>query len=350
MSAPFLRLRLDKVGSACTPLALGPYVTINPEPVCAEGTAIVCRVLTARRDYGHLELVSGRQARLVPGDIIVGVLGNRAAMRGFSGRVPQSLAKGDTLHLLNQGGVVGVSAGGHVELGNPLELEVLGTPVRLRTPLRLDDHALDWDLEIPAPAPPVLVVAGTCMNSGKSTAAGVIIRALRTQGKIVHAGKVTGVACYRDLMRFADNGARRTLSFLDFGMASTCYRDDTPPMARAMLAHLMNESPDVIVLELGDGLMGPYGVDEVLEDAVFSSYVTVAVLAANDLVGARAGAQQLEDVGIPVGVVTGPATDNAVGRERLQPLGLQAANIFREPEEVCRLAIDPLWPTAKNET
>ncbi|MCB9682279.1 MAG: hypothetical protein H6733_12500 [Alphaproteobacteria bacterium] len=339
MSTDFdLRLRPNKVGSVCLPFDLGPYVTVHQTPVCEEGAAIACRVLTARKEYGHLELTSGRQARLSPGDLIVGALGNRAALRGFCGRVPTEVKAGDVLHLLNQGGVIGVSEGDHAGLGHPIELEVIGTPIRHGRGLRLREHAIARDVQAPDREPPVLVFAGTCMNSGKTTAAAVITRYLRSKGRMVHAGKVTGVAAIKDLLLFADNGATKTLSFLDCGLPSTCYHDDIPDVAQLMLAHLSQEAPDLIVLEMGDGLMGDYGVDEVLADPRFVRRCAGAVFAANDVIGAVAGARQLEAWGIPVRVVTGPATDNAAGTRKLEDRGLNAANIFLDPARVCRLA------------
>src|SRR5690606_16654015 len=132
-------------------------------PVCEEGAAIACRVLTSRKEYGHLELTSGRQARLVPGDLIVGVLGARAALRGFCGRVPASLKAGDVVHLLNLGGVIGISEGDHAGLGKPIELEVIGTPIRNGRGLRLREHAIERTTTLPEKLPPVLVLVGTCM-------------------------------------------------------------------------------------------------------------------------------------------------------------------------------------------
>lgn len=325
------------------PFDLGPYLTVSQTPVADEGVAIACRVLTSRREYGHLELTSGRQARLVPGDIIVGVLGNRAALRGFCGRVPQTVAVGDTVHLLNLGGVIGVSEGSHAGLGDPIELEVLGTPVRQGRPLHLRDFAVPPSVPT-GRIPPVIVLVGTCMNSGKTTAAAVITRYLRRRGQLVHAGKVTGVAAIKDIQMFEDNGANRAMSFLECGLPSTCYHDDIPDVAQTMLAHLSQEQPDFIVLEMGDGLLGEYGVDEVLSDPRFGQHLAGVVLAANDIVGAVGGAERLKGWGIDVRVVTGPATDNTAGTRRLQSLGLEAANIFMNPERVCELATAGLLP------
>lgn len=336
MSLP-LRIRPDKIGSACGPLKLGPYLTVSPEAVTGTGVAVVCRVLTARQKYGYLELPSGRTAILVPGDLIVGVLGARAALRGFCGRVPETLKAGDKLCLLNQGGVIGVGEGRTVGLGQPIEVEVVGTPLRDDRPMRLADYALE-PRELPESMPPVLAVAGTCMNAGKTTAAGVIIHHLRDSGLKVHAGKATGVACIKDLLEFADNGASKTLSFLDCGKPSTCHEPDIPQATRTLLAHLATNAPDVIVLELGDGFLGAYGVDAILEDPALSRCISGAVLAANDIIGGYSGAERLKGFGIETLLVIGPATDNLAGESKLVELGYPAANIFREPERVCELA------------
>ena len=83
MSEHLLRVRPDKVASVCLPFKLSPYLSVHPQPLTEEGAAVVARVLTVSPNYGNLELTSGRPAQLVPGDIIVGVLGARAALRGF---------------------------------------------------------------------------------------------------------------------------------------------------------------------------------------------------------------------------------------------------------------------------
>lgn len=331
-----LRTRADKIGSVCLPFGFGPTLNVQPDPECREGSAIVCRVLSERSVYGDLELVSGRTARLIPGNIVVGVLGNRAALRGFSGRVPEAIQHGDTLHLLNMGGVIGKSEGLMVGLGEPIRLEVLGTPLLKGMPARLSD----WALPVPYPTnsqPAVIAVAGTCMNSGKSTAAAAMIRHFRAKGLLVHAGKATGVGAIKDPLSFSDHGASLSLSFLDCGVPSTAYYPKAAELAGRLLDHLASEEPDVIVLELGDGLLGAYGVDEILEDTGFQARTTSVILAANDVVGAWAGTLRLREMGYQVSVVTGPATDNPSGVAKLESMGIPAANILREPSKLTRL-------------
>jgi hypothetical protein len=82
------------------------------------------------------------------------------------------------------------------------------------------------------------------------------------------------------------------------------------------------------VLELGDGLLGAYGVEAILSDAAIRDALTAVVLCANDPVSAWGGARILrEQFNIEPAVVTGPATDNDVGIQQIdERLSLPAIN------------------------
>ena len=96
-------------------------------PKCSRaGDVVVVRVLTDNATYNMLELPIGRLAKVNPGDVIVGVLGRRRALKGFVGDVPASVAAGDKLNLLNLGGVIGISSGHHSSLDDAITLEVIG--------------------------------------------------------------------------------------------------------------------------------------------------------------------------------------------------------------------------------
>jgi hypothetical protein len=83
-----------------------------------------------------------------------------------------------------------------------------------------------------------------------------------------------------------------------------------------MLTELSAGKPDVIVFELGDGILGTYGVDAILECPDIRAALTGVVLSANDPVAAWGGVKLLrERFGIEPSVVTGPSTDNQVGVE-----------------------------------
>ena len=165
---------------------------------------------------------------------------------------------------------------------------------------------------------PVVALAGTCMEAGKTAAAAAIISRMRHRGLVVDAFKATGVSLRRDIMAFEDAGARNTLIFTDFGIVSTT-RKVGPALTRTMLTELADKKPDVIVFELGDGLMGTYGVDSILEQEDLRKAFTGVVLSANDPVAAYGGVDILrKKYGIEPIAVTGPSTDNAVGVQIIQ--------------------------------
>src|ERR1044072_176511 len=120
-------IEADKIGSATSPLHLTKTVAFtggNDAPKA--GDVVVVRALGESITYGKLELPNGRLAKINRGDVLLGVLGKRRALKGFVGDVPASVKSGDRLHLLNMGGVIGVCLGHHSSFSDAIEVEVLG--------------------------------------------------------------------------------------------------------------------------------------------------------------------------------------------------------------------------------
>src|SRR6476661_3012547 len=118
---------VDKIGSATSPLNLAK--TVGMVSSCESpraGDVVVVRALTDSATYNMLELPTGRQAKINPGDLLIGVLGRRRALKGFVGDVPPTVNAGDELHLLNMGGVIGCCTGHHSSLGDAIRLQVIG--------------------------------------------------------------------------------------------------------------------------------------------------------------------------------------------------------------------------------
>src|SRR5512132_3709909 len=117
----------DKIGSATSPLGLARTVAVtNTVSVPTAGDVVAVRALTDNATYNMLELPTGRLAKVNPGDLVVGVLGRRRALKGFVGDVPETINTGDTLHLLNLGGVIGKCSGHHSSLNDAIQVEVIG--------------------------------------------------------------------------------------------------------------------------------------------------------------------------------------------------------------------------------
>src|ERR687893_793038 len=103
-----LVVEADKIGSAASPLNLPKTMAVvESSDSPRAGDVVAVRALTDSATYNQLELPTGRLAKINPGDVIVGVLGSRRALKGFVGDVPERVAAGDELHLLNMGGVIG---------------------------------------------------------------------------------------------------------------------------------------------------------------------------------------------------------------------------------------------------
>src|SRR5882724_2078318 len=98
---------VDKVASITQALNLGHELRIATESIPSdEGVALVVEVLNDKSTYNTLELTSGRMAKVARGDVVVGALGHRQALFGYSGHLPESVKEGDILQLLNIGGVL----------------------------------------------------------------------------------------------------------------------------------------------------------------------------------------------------------------------------------------------------
>ncbi len=332
------KIQLDRIGSSTAPARVGNIVEVSPEIDCREGAVIAARALSESQTYGNIELPNGRLAKVVQGNLLVGVLGARNALHGYMGYAPTELEVGESIHLLNMGGVMGVCDAPNKSLGPPIQLQVLGQVSRGGKLLNIADFAIDPCDTLNPDGPPCVLIVGTCMNSGKTFAAAEIIRIWSHAGVKVAAGKLTGVAAMRDLLAMQDNGAVATCSFLQCGLPSTVTTNDLGAVARACINKLDESRPDVIMLELGDGIIGGYNTEGVLNDPQVQARTGARVLCANDLVGAWGGVQRLEPRGHRPDVISGPVTDNAVGTRyiegelkiiarnaRLDPRGLAAA-------------------------
>ncbi len=347
-----MKIRPHKVGSVTSRLSLDRgEVEISRMVEARSGQVVVVKALEEKRVYDQIELTTGRMAHVGKGDVIVGALGRRDALRGFQGVVPSAVKAGDTLHLLNLGGVIGQAVSENRDFGHPLRCEVLGMAIRNGKGLNIADAAIPTaDHVSPADCPPLIVVSGTCMNSGKTVACCEIIAKLSARGYACAGLKLTGVACQKDLLNMEDHGALATLSFLDCGFPSTAGVADTAPIAKGLLKAIASQASqelDVVVVEMGDGIIGAYGVRPVLVDAEIRSLFRAHVLCANDLVAAWGGIQFLKGLSLDVDVIAGPATDNDVGiRYITNDLRIPAANARVEPDRFVDLVEHKAFGTA----
>ncbi len=333
---------VDKIASVAVAADLGQEIRVSADIPCEEGVLIAVEVLNNKSRYNTLELTSGRMAEVKKGDIVVGALGHRKALFGYSGHLPTELKPGDIVQMLNLGGVIGICDSINPSHGDPFDCRVLGVVLdfpflgqRVGVPARVAVEPLRLDVPLGIDGVPVVAIAGTCMNSGKTAAACAIVSRFRHNGLVVDAFKSTGVALRRDILAMEDAGARNTAMFSDFGIVATTSKN-APALTRSLLNELADKKPDAIVFELGDGLLGAYGVEAILRDKEICGGITAMVLCANDPVGAWGGAKLLrEEFNIEPTVISGPATDNQVGIDIIKDrAGVAALNAMTHSAEL----------------
>jgi len=352
---------LDKIASVTRACALPREVRVSAEIPCEEGVVVALRVLNDKSTYNQIELPSGRMAQVKRGDVVAGALGHRKALFGYSGHLPERLAPGDVVQLLNLGGVAGLCDSINPDLGRPFDAEVLGTVLRfpylgerIGVPARVGEAMLDPAACLATHGVPVVAFVGSCMNSGKTAAACALVQELSHLRLTVDGLKATGVSLRRDVLAMEDAGARRTAIFTDLGVVTTTPAN-APALARSLVSKLADGDharPDLVVVELGDGLIGAYGVDAILAAPDLREAFTAVVLAANDPVAAWGGVEILRrEFGIRPAAVTGPATDNAVGTSLVEArTGIPAVNARTDAPRLAQVVLAALRSAMKDDS
>jgi hypothetical protein len=330
---------VDKIASITQACGLGHEVRIATDDLPSEeGVVVVVEILSAKANYNTIELTSGRMAKVNKGDIVVGALGHRKALFGYSGHVPPKLAAGDVIQMLNIGGVLGICDSANPDKGKPFDCRVLGVVLtfpylgeRIGVPARAGYRKLDLAAALDTQGVPVVALAGTCMEAGKTAAACAMVSRMRHRGLVVDCFKATGVSLRRDILAMEDAGARHSMIFTDLGIITSTPAVG-PALTRTMITELAAKKPDVIVFELGDGILGAYGVDAILDCDDIRGALTGVVLSANDPVAAWGGVKLMrERFKIEPCAVTGPATDNAVGVDIIRDqMGVPAFNALTD--------------------
>src|SRR5438094_9505712 len=100
------QIEIEKMGSAVSRLALPRQINIVDRCAMPQiGDVVAVRALSESATYGTLELPTGRLAKINSGDILLGALGKRRALKGFVGAIAARVNSGDRPHWPNLGGV-----------------------------------------------------------------------------------------------------------------------------------------------------------------------------------------------------------------------------------------------------
>ncbi len=266
------------------------------------GDLVLARVQTLGQ-HQRLESPHGRRAQLYEGDEIIVAFGERYAPDQFEAVVPDDLGPCD---LVAGGGVAGKVLSRHAKMRRATRIEPIGLIADyLGNPVNLSGHSLP-PRSLRERRPQVIAVAGTSMNAGKTTTAAGLIHGLRRAGLKVVATKVTGTGSGGDVWSMVDAGAAMVLDFTDMGHASTAglSLDQIELTALSLIAHCAAESPDVIVVEIADGVL-QRETASLLSSPVFRDAIDGVLFAAGDALGALGGRDWLIAQGHRVAGVSG---------------------------------------------
>ncbi|GAA3711085.1 DUF1611 domain-containing protein [Zhihengliuella alba] len=272
------------------------------------GDVVLARVLEIGQ-HKRLESPVSRKALLFPGQEILVAYGHRYAPDQFLAYVPSSLEPCD---LVAGGGLASQVRKAHARVEEATRIEPIGLLADDDGVVNLRDHAPERLVaaeRLPDALPPIFAVLGSSMNSGKSTTVGCLVNGLSNAGLAVAAGKVTGTGAGNDVNLFRDAGATRVMDFTDFGYPTTFQTDyaEICQLLTSMVAALAADAPDVIVLEIADGIFqGETG--RLLADPLFHRVVDSTLFAAQEALGALSGSSILRESGVEVAAISGVLT------------------------------------------
>jgi hypothetical protein len=293
-------------------------------------------LLAEVQDIGRhtkMEVRTGHTMAVFPGDHIVGAFGNRYATDQYEGYLPTRLVEG--CDLLSVGGVCGEVASQHASMVvDPTRLHILGLvsdkddrPINQRT-FGLPPYVVSDSLETSAE---VILVVGSAMNSGKTTTAGTLARALSRANFSVAAGKITGTAAGKDSRFYEACGARPVLDFTSAGYPSTYMLglEELLGIYHIILGNLRAATPDYIILEIADGIF-QRETRMMLGSEVIRDSVDHVFFAASDSLSAETGAHSMREYGLPLRAIAGAVTQSPLAsREAEEAVGMPCMSIER---------------------
>ena len=294
-----------------------------PRADWGDGDYVACEVIGNAGSLYRVELVSGRRTPVLPGDLIIGALGRRAATHECVGDWRET-SDDLTMHQLTGAGLIGKVVSNSSWVGRPMSLQYRGHVVRgakvaladFVTPVAKAEYAL-----------PTVLVAGTSMSVGKTLTMRVIVNQLTQLGVSVVAAKLAGAAGYKDALSYGDAGAVQIFDYVDAGLVSTvCDPADYTAALETLLDRIGRSGADVAVCEIGASPLEPYNGQLAIER--LRDQISLTALCAAD---AYAAAGFRAACRIEPDFVTGPAANNSASTALVKELtGLPSHDLGSE--------------------
>jgi hypothetical protein len=246
--------------------------------------------------HSSLENASGRIHKVHNGTKAVFVYGNRYAPDYYEGLLPKEI-RGE-VDLLARSGLIGLVKTKSSIVKDPTRIKILGY-VSDGTGKVL--NTLNYPLVKPLktekkfPRSPMILVCGTSMNSGKSTAATACCWALASLGYHVRASKVTGTASLKDILHMNDAGADPYSDFTMLGYPSTYMLSEKEILSifNKLDLKYANNPKNFWVVEFADGI-NQRETSMLLSSKEVTSRIHKLIFCGNDAFGTMGGLEVLK--------------------------------------------------------
>lgn len=300
-----------------------------PRDVWTRGDYVAAEVI-GLHGQRQIELASGRMMELAQGDLLVGAFGDRFATLEATGSW-RDIREDGRFHCLTSAGLFGRARSRSDFIPQMMRLEYRGHVIRHGARVRMEDFV--QQIPVCAYSKPTILIMGTSMSAGKTTASRIVIRQLKSVGLRVVGAKLTGAGRFRDILSMSDAGADVIFDFTDVGLPSTVMNDEEfEPYLGQLLTRIDSTDTDVAVVEIGASPLEPYGgmvaVERIRESVRFT------ILAASDPYGV---------VGVTLAfgrgadLVTGIAANTEAGLRLVEKLTHRPALNLRDKESLPRL-------------
>lgn len=297
-------------------------VAALPKERWSTGDYVVGQVEARPRGLSSIELRNGRMVEVAEGDLVVGAFGKRCATLEAVGDW-QAIGDDCLMQALTSAGLFGKVTSQSAFLPTLLSLGYTGHVLIEGRKTTMRDYV---PVEPARPFTlPVILIVGTSMSAGKTSAAKIIVRLLKEAGLHVIGAKLTGAGRYRDVLSVKDAGADWIFDFVDVGLPSTvCPEEEYRAALRTLLSRMAGLNADVIVAEAGASPLEPY--NGAIAIAELEPHVKCMVLCASDpygVVGVTAAFKKQPDF------VAGAAANTEAGIQLVQKLsGMQALDLL----------------------
>jgi hypothetical protein len=249
-----------------------------PKSMWATGDYVEGVVFGTPTFHYHMEDRIGHMVRVEPGDWVIGALGDRAATLEGVGSW-RDVGDDGVMHALTSAGLMGRFTSYSQLLVEPLHVRYMGHLCRLGRKVRMGDFAMRAQTH--AFNIPTVLVVGTSMSAGKTTAGRRVCKELDRAGRYVIGSKLTGAGRYRDILSFLKTGATEIFDFVDAGLPSTVVSEDEYRDAiRPLLNHINDLGPELLVVEAGASPLEPYNGAALMEE--LGENIVCTILSASD--------------------------------------------------------------------